>query len=298
MICYLMNFKILFILYKMEALILLGVLGAGYLINEDKEKKQKVHSEVKPPIFQGSGNTVYDMNNVKDAQRYEVDQVMKHHAKAMEPGSKVIDALNMDGRNTLKSQNVYDTEIKTLDGNYVKKEDFLINDQGIKIEPFFSGSGVASNDLSNRSRGMDSHLGGYHAEQMGSSRRTDLQSPLGDQWVRYGNIFGNLFEGARADQSRYNEGMFKDNELPTQQERVAPIDEKSGINGDINMLSAQRNSVDNRRTLTNQKLLFEGRVLSGKGIDKRSEEGQVFKHNPDQDCVNEADRWLVESSNY
>lgn len=277
----------------MEALILLGVLGAGYLINEDKEKKQKVFDEVKPPIFQGSGNTVYDINNVKDAQRYEVDQVMKHHSKAMESGSKVIDALNMEGRNTLKTQNVYDKEIKTLDGNYINKDNFLINDQGIKVEPFFSGSGSASNDLNNRNHRMDSHLGGYHADQMGSSRKTDLQRPLGDQWVRYGNIFGNIFEGARADQSRYNEGMFRNNELPTQQERIAPIDEKSNINGDINILSAQRNSVDNRRTLSNQKLLFEGRVLSGKGIDKRGEEGGVYKHNPDQDYVNEADRWLI-----
>ena len=108
----------------MEALILLGVLGAGYLINEDKEKKQKVSDEIQPPLFQGSGNTIYDMNNYKDAQRYEIDQVMKHHEKAMTPGSKVIDALNMDGRNTLQSQEIYTDEIKTLDGGVRKREDF------------------------------------------------------------------------------------------------------------------------------------------------------------------------------
>ena len=48
----------------MEGLILLGILGAGYFINEDKEKTQKVYDKVQPPLFTGSGNTIYDMNNV------------------------------------------------------------------------------------------------------------------------------------------------------------------------------------------------------------------------------------------
>lgn len=277
----------------MEALILLGVLGAGYLINEDKEKKHKISDEIKPPLFEGSGNTIYDMNNVKDAQRYEIDQVMKHHKESMKPDSKVVDSLNMDGRNTLNNQEVYSEEIKTLDGGIVNKGDFLVNDQGIKIEPFFSGSGSSSVQLDTRNHIMDSHYGGYHYDQMGESKRTDLQRPLGDQWIRFGNVFGNTYEGAISEQSRYNEGMYRTNELPVEQERITPIDEKSSVNGDINLLYASRNSVDNRRTLNNQKLLFEGRVLSGKGIDKRGEEGQVFKHLPDKDYLNEADKWLI-----
>ena len=277
----------------MEALILLGVLGAGYLINEDKEKKQKVSDEIQPPLFQGSGNTIYDMNNFKDAQRYEIDQVMKHHEQAMKPGTKVIDSLNMDGRNTLKSQEIYTDEIKTLDGGTMKREDFLVNDQGIKVEPFFSGSGPASIDLGSRSHRMDAHFGGYHADQKGVGKRTDLQAPLGDQWVPYGNVYGNTFDGARADQSRYNEGMYRTNELPFEQERVQHIDVKSDVNRDVDLLYAQRNSTDNRRTLNNQKISFGGKVLAGKGIDKRGEEGQVFKHLPDQDYVNSADKWLV-----
>ena len=131
----------------MEALILLGILGTGYLINEDKEKKQKIFNQVNPPLFQGSGNTIYDMNNVKDAQRYEVDQVMKHHELAMQGDSKVIDSLNMNGRNTLKDKRIYDNKIKTLDGNIIDKENFLINDQGIRLEPLISGNGGASLDL-------------------------------------------------------------------------------------------------------------------------------------------------------
>ena len=121
----------------MEGIILLGILGAGYLINEDKEKKVNSNTEIQPPIFEGSGNTIYDMNNAKDAQRYEIDQVMKHHTEAMKPDSKVIDSLNMDGRNTLRDPLVSDNRIQTLDGNTMDPKNFLVNDQGIKIEPFF-----------------------------------------------------------------------------------------------------------------------------------------------------------------
>ena len=275
----------------MEGLILLGVLGAGYLINEDKEKKQKVSTEIQPPLFTGSGNTIYDMNNVKDAQRYEVDQVMKHYDEAAQPDSKVIDSLNMDGRNTLGDSRIT-SKVETMGGNMIDKSNFLVNDQGIKIEPFFSGNGPASIDLNNRSRGLERHSGGFMAER--PPKRTDLVPNFGDQWVKNsGNVFGNQFEGASSDQSRYIEGNYRTNELPFEQERVSHIDVKSDINRDVDLLYAQRNSTDNRRTLSNQKVSFGGTVLSGKSIDKRGEEGQVFKHLPDKDYVNNADKWLV-----
>ena len=124
----------------MEGLILLGVLGAGYLLNEDKEKKQTVYNEVEPPLFTGSGNTIYDMNNVKDAQRYEIDKVMEHHKQSISGDSKVVDALNMDGRNTLRNDNDFGT-MDSMSGEKIDKANFLINDQGIKIEPYFKGSG-------------------------------------------------------------------------------------------------------------------------------------------------------------
>ena len=125
----------------MEALILLGVLGAGYLIEEDKNKKHSVYNEVTPPLVEGSGNTIYDINNFKDAKKYEIDKVIQNHNEAMKGNSKVVDALNMDGRNTLNEGIEYDTKIKSIHGGVINKEDFLINDQGIKIEPFFKGSG-------------------------------------------------------------------------------------------------------------------------------------------------------------
>ena len=59
------------------------------------------------------------------------------------------------------------------------------------------------------------------------------------------------------------------------------------------MAYAQKNNIDNLRTLNNQKQSFGGKILGGKGIDHRGEEGEVFQHSPDADYVNTADRWLV-----
>ena len=44
----------------MESVILLGLMGVGYLMNKDKDDKHKIYSEVQPPLFNGSGNSVYD----------------------------------------------------------------------------------------------------------------------------------------------------------------------------------------------------------------------------------------------
>ncbi len=273
----------------MEGLILLGVLGAGYLLNEDKEKKQKVYNEVTPPLFVGSGNTIYDMNNVKDAQRYEVDMVNKHHEEAMKGDSKVVDALNMGGRNTLQNEFVTGgNSVDSISGEKIDKDNFLINDQGIKVEPFFRGSGPPDPNEEGF-RNLEVHQGGYHARR---TSRTEL-GPMFNLERTYGNVFGSTFSGANADQSRYIEGNYRTNELPFEQERVQHIDVKSDINRDVDLLYANRNSTDNIRTLNNQKVSFMGKVLSGKGIDKRGEQGEVYKHLPDRDYVNDADRWLV-----
>ena len=115
----------------MEAVILLGVLAGGYFINEDKEKRQQVHTEVQPPLFVGSGNTIYDMNNVKDAQKYEIDQVRQHHEESMRGDSKVIDHLNMEGRNTLRDTSISSDKIQSMSGDEISKEGFFVRDHPV-----------------------------------------------------------------------------------------------------------------------------------------------------------------------
>lgn len=272
----------------MESVVLLGLMGVGYLMNKDKDEKHKTYSEVQPPLNQGSHNSVYDLANFSDAKKYEIDLVNKNFNESMRGDSKVIDALNMPGgRNTLKDTFSQSDNIQSISGNEISKDDFLVNDQGIKIEPFFSGAPPNVNLDDNPS--MTRHFGGEHAFRP-PKRETGQFFELQKD---YGNVFGNQFAGANSDQSRYVGGMERRNELPFEQERVSHIDQKSDINRDIDLAYAQRNSVDNTRTLTNLKQSYGGKVLGGKGIEHRGEEGEVFQHRPDADYINTADRWLV-----
>ena len=272
----------------MESVVLLGLMGVGYLMNKDKDETHKTYSEVQPPLNMASGNSIYDQSPYMDAKKYEIDLVNQNHREAMKGDSKMIDSLNMSGgRNTLKDTFTHDTNIQSISGNALSKDDFLVNDQGIKIEPFFSGSPPNVNLDDNPQ--MTRHFGGEHA--LRPPRRETGQ--FFELERDYGNVFGNQFSDARADQSRYVGGMERRNELPFEQERVVHIDQKSDINRDIGLAYAQKNSVDALRTLTNQKQSFAGKVLGGKGIDHRGEEGEVFQHRPDADYINTADRWLV-----
>ena len=272
----------------MESVVLLGLMGVGYLMNKDKEEKHTTYPEVQPPVVLGSGNSVYDQANYADSKRYEIDMVTKHHDLAMQGDSKVIDHLNMGGRNTLRDKDVFSDSIQSISGVEIPKEDFLVNDQGIKSEPFFSGSGPANINFDDNQALMN-HQGGSQAfrpPKREIGQFFELQKDLG-------NVHGNTFDGARADVSRYIGGNERRNELPFEQERIAPIDDKSEVNRDIDLAYAQRNSVDAIRTLNNLKESYGGKVLGGKGIDHRGLEGEVFQHKPDADYVNTADRWLV-----
>ncbi len=272
----------------MESVVLLGLMGVGYLMNKDKDEKHKTYSEVQPPLNQGSETSVYDLANFSDAKKYEIDLVNKNFDESMRGDSKVIDSLNMPGgRNTLKDTFVHTDSVHSISGNEISKDNFLVNDQGVKIEPFFSGAPPNVNLDDNPS--MTRHFGGEHAFRQ-PRRETGQFFELQRD---YGNVFGNQFAGVRSDQSRYVGGMERRNELPFEQERVSHIDQKSDINRDIDLAYAQRNSVDNTRTLNNLKESFTGKVLSGKGIDNRGQEGEVFQHRPDADYINTADRWLV-----
>ena len=271
----------------MESVVLLGIMGVGYLMNKDKDETHTVHPEVQPPLFVGSGNSVYDQANYLDAKKYEIGLVNSNHDLAMQGDSKMVDSLNMGGRNTLRERNYNSEHIQSITGSEISRDDFLVNDQGIKVEPFFRGSPPNINYDDNQA--LTNHQGGSHAFRP-QKREVGQFFELEQD---YGNVFGNQFEGARSDQSRYVGGMERRNELPFEQERVVHIDQKSEINRDVDLAYAQRNSVDATRTLNNLKESFGGKVLGGKGIDHRGEEGEVFQHSPDADYVNTADRWLV-----
>ena len=271
----------------MEGLILLGLMGAGYILNNDKEKNTH-YSTLKPPMYQGSQTSVYDLNNHKDSRVIEKNMVRRYHDMSKKGGSKIRELNNLQGRGNMQNTGLDDNYVESISGTRISKENFLKNDQDIKVEPFFSGSGPRNINFEENTQ-LQMHQGGPHAFRGKKREMGQLFEPQ----QSYGNVFGNHFEGVRADQSRYIPGSLRTNELPFSREKVAPIDSKSEINRDIGNLYAQRNSVDNRRTLTDPKVSYGGKILGGKGIDKREEQPEVFKNHVDRDYLNTADRWLV-----
>jgi hypothetical protein len=271
----------------MEGIALLGLLGIGYLFVDDKdENKENIYRGTSK--LAGNESSVYDVNNLKDSLLIEQELANKLHNKAIDGNSTIIDdTLNMNNRNTTAG-NSKKTFVESLSGQMLSEGDFLKNDQNIKFEPFFSKAPANVNFDENTN--LTNHQGGtqaFRAPRKELGQFFDLEKNLG-------NVFGNTFEGPSSDQERYISGNYRQGELPFQQERVSHIDEKSSINQDVAVAYANRNSIDNTRVVSNPKLSYRGKVLGGKNnIDRRGEEGEIYKHLPNQDYLQTADRWLV-----
>mgnify|MGYP001376810864 CR=1 FL=1 len=261
----------------MEGAILLGLAGVGYLMNKETQS-HRIETNVKPQVFQNSNSSIYDLNNVKDAQAMEAQMIQDNFQQTLSNGSTMVSDFNAKDKEVVPQSDI----VMGLDGNPIDKNNFLVNDQGIKVEPFFSGEGPPSINF-NDTRILSQHQGGFQNEFYQNKTEVNLNLP---PQMNVGNVFGMSDTGPAVEQDRYIPGMYRTDELPFERERVAHIDQKSEVNRDVGEIFAQRNSVDNIRALSNQKVSFGGKVLAGKGVDHRSVEGQVYKHLPNQDYEN------------
>ncbi len=265
----------------MEGIILLGLAGAGYMINKNSQSN-RIETNVRPPVFQNSNTSIYDLNNVADSQQLEKNMIDNNFKKTLDSQSNMVSDFNAKDK-------MVEPQIIGLDGNPISKDDFMKNDQGITMEPFFRGEGPTAINY-NDPRTLRMHQGGGDNEFYFSKREINLNLPPQKD---VGNVYGMKDTGEAMDQSRYIAGMYRTDERPFEQERVPHIDQNSEINRDIGEIFAQRNSVDNIRALSNQKMSFGTRVIAGKGIDERGKQGQVFKNKPDKDYLQNSDQWLV-----
>ena len=64
------------------------------------------------------------------------------------------------------------------------------------------------------------------------------KKPFEESWT---NVFGNNFEGARSDQSRYVGSMERRNELPFELERISHIDVNSEMLTKVNKINIYNN---------------------------------------------------------
>ena len=168
----------------------------------------------------------------------------------------------------------------------------MSNNQGVKMEPFFSSAPTTIN--LDDSRRLDMHQGdsGFYKEKREIGSFFEPQKGLT-------NINGNEFGEYIGDKNRYLSGNTRQNELPFEQERVSHIDVKSNLNGDINRAIAEKTNVDALRAKSNPKLTYEGKVLKGRSVaEERGKLGEVFQHNPDKFYKNNPDKWFVTTGAY
>tara|TARA_B100000674_G_scaffold475573_1_gene468810 strand:- start:3835 stop:5490 length:1656 start_codon:yes stop_codon:yes gene_type:complete len=273
----------------MEGIILGGLLFAGYYINKDKSDTHTVYPNVQIPNFENTGNSVYDQTHFKDSKNYEIQQVNQRHDDSITGEKNIVDSMNIFGlqKNVGELNNSDDYLISNLSGEKITKKEFMKRDDNTTMEPFFTKETRNINLDDNRL--LDGLQGG---EKYYRNKRETTQ--FFAQEKDLGNVFGTQFQGAISSKDRYISGNYRTNELPFEQERVMPIDEKSEINQNIAMIYSQRNSTENRNVPSQQKVSFEGRVNHGKDMNShRGIEGEVFKNHVSQDYENTSDRWLV-----
>lgn len=274
----------------MEALVLMGIIGVGYLANEQNENKNPVDVAVSKEINYPSDNNVYDSTHYNEVENEIKLKVEESYEKSKDPGSNIVNNQKIDEYNLKDNLGNY-TYSNAADG-YIDNEEFMSNNQGVKMEPFFSSAPTTIN--LDDSRRLDMHQGdsGFYKEKREIGSFFEPQKGLT-------NVNGNDFGEYIGDKNRYLSGNTRQNELPFEQERVSHIDVKSNLNGDINRAIAEKTNVDALRAKSNPKLTYEGKVLNGRSVaEERGKLGEVFQHNPDKFYKNNPDKWFVTTGAY
>ena len=271
----------------MEAAVLLGLIGTGYLVNKSNEEGQPQEVNINRQINFPNGDNIYNSEEIDKNEKMIQSKLESNYEEAQNKHSKLVNPLDPKRNLSFPQKDFkegYDNlTYSNATGGYICQDDFLTNDQGVSVAPYFAGSGPNINfddtrALSRTQGGEDFYQNKREVETMFCPQRN------------LGNVHGGNFRG---DESSYNQSMYVTSERPFEQEIVGPIDIKSGFNGDVYRAIAEKRGVDNLRTANNPKLNFEGKILSGKSISKRGEEGEVFQHNPEKFYQNSPDRYFT-----
>ena len=86
----------------MEGIVLLGLMGAGYLLNKEKDN-EPVYEGSAPPMGKRTHTNVYDVNNFKESQAIERNMVHAYNQMSKQGGSTIIDSNNLQGRGNLRN---------------------------------------------------------------------------------------------------------------------------------------------------------------------------------------------------
>ena len=126
----------------MEALVLLGLVGAGYLYNSNKEDQVPVTSVLNKDIIVPNGENVYHSEAYGDNDALVRKLAKDKFDKSQKKNPNVINLQNLQDPvgNNQEVENYENYTYSSASGTFVPQHSFMENDQGIGVEPFFSNS--------------------------------------------------------------------------------------------------------------------------------------------------------------
>jgi hypothetical protein len=285
----------------MEAAVLAGLVGIGYLFNNQNKENNPITPQVNNESVTPNGDNLYNSEFYNEADQMVTTLANRNFEASHEKGTNVINSqkldrigsnINQESTSTIQElkDDMEDYTYSNAAGGYLSVKEFQSDDRGIMVEPFFASA--PANVNMDEPRRLNQTQGGNEFYE--SKRETSNFFPLEQQ-----NIFGNQFGEGMGDPSRYNSPMNRSNELPFTQQRVQHIDSKSGLNSEIGKMIADSTNIDKLRAISNPKLSYKAKVLSGKEVnDQRGLEGKLFKHDPDTFYENTPERYFVTNGAY
>ena len=133
----------------MEAVVLLGLIGAGYLVNKTNEDSIPQEINVNKDINFPNGDNIYHSEQIDKNKKMIQSRLASNYEEAQNQNSKLINPLNPKRNLSFPQKDLkegYDNlSYSNASGGYICQDEFLTNDQGISVAPFFSGSGANIN---------------------------------------------------------------------------------------------------------------------------------------------------------
>ena len=262
----------------MELSISLGLISLGYYLS-NKDKKEAAES--KSPV-----DNYYKLDNSKELEKKAAMASIKNREKTFIP--------SLEQPIKLPTHVKGNEIVSALSGNVLKNTDFKRRDDGKIFEPFFGKNITQSTkdlDIPNR-----------RLEMNGFATNDGKKKEVGQFFPPTSNL--TYIAGTPVmDQEnidRYHKTNKRNGELPFSQERVAPgIGQNYGNTGvggfdqfetrDI----AMPKTVDQMRKISNPKLTYKGRTISGKRINaNRGSVGGVDKNRPETYYENSEERYF------
>ena len=272
----------------MEAYASSALAGLGYAFTQDQDPYgQMVQNAVLKPADIPSMKNIYDSRHWDEVRQQELDQstsLWKQAERPMETG--------VVPRPAFHDQFIH----QTLTGQPITKEDFLRNDKGITVEPFYKGT-VTQNTVPKTTESLLENMTGRGDRFVTKQAVECFFKPV----PAMGNVCGMQNE-SDFYQSRISQPMARNNDFPIEQIRVGPglnqgfnATPEGGFQQTRTLEYAIPKTVDELRPLSRPKVTYEIPFQGPQAakVQNRGLQGTLSKNRPDTYYEQSQDQWLT-----